>query len=166
MAERNSSVYFSKLPAAGRLLALDVGSVRMGVAVSDSARRVASSRPIVRRTTWALLKADLAKLAEGCVGIVVGNPLNMDGTSGVMVSKISNLANLIETELGLPVLLADERLSSQQAEAAYFEKRTAYSRQTRASKADSSGQIDSSAAVIILQTVLDGVPSVIYTPKV
>jgi putative Holliday junction resolvase len=86
-------------------------------------------------------------------GVVLGLPLNMDGTYGPTATVITSLADLIEKEVGLPVLLWDERLTSRQMENAFFETRQG--RQTRGSKKDSVGLMDAGAAAVILQGVID-----------
>ena len=140
-----------ELPAAGRLLALDLGAKRVGVALSDSNRSVALSRGEWPRV-WAELKQKI--VAESNItAVVLGLPLDMAGTHGPSATAATSVADLIEKELKLPVLLWDERLTSRQAENAFFEQRTG--RQTRASKRDSVGHVDSGAAVIMLQGVLD-----------
>lgn len=141
------------LPKTGRLLALDVGEKRVGVAVSDSARKVALSRGNWRRP-WGELRQQvlLERQQNGVSAVVLGFPLNMDGSAGPMADAVQSLASLIEKELELPVLLWDERLSSRQAEAAFFEQREG--RNKAGSKKESVGKMDAGAAVIVLQGVL------------
>ncbi len=156
MASRNPKWHdISALPAQGRLLALDVGTKRVGVAISDSARTVALGRGQWPRL-WKDLKAQIS--ASGAAAVVLGLPLHMSGDHGPEAQGVQDLAALIEAELHLPVLLWDERLTSRAAESAFFEQRDSGRdgrRQTRASKADSTGHIDSAAAILILQGVLD-----------
>lgn len=142
-----------ELPELGRLLALDAGGKRVGVALSDSGRRVAAARGVWPRP-WGELKVKIAaEKANKVVAVVIGYPLNMDGSVGPTATAALSLADLIEKELGMPVLLWDERLSSRQVENAFFEQRQG--RETRASKKDSVGFVDAGAAVVILQGVLD-----------
>lgn len=142
-----------ELPTVGRLLALDIGEKRVGVALSDSGRRLGAARGVWPRP-WAELKVKIkAEAANGIVAVVLGEPLNMDGSIGPMATAVSSLADLIEKELGLPVLLWDERLTSRQVESAFFEQRQG--RETRGSKKASVGFVDAGAAVVILQGVLD-----------
>lgn len=149
MATRNPL----ELPNTGKLLALDVGEKRVGVAVCDSGRRVATARGLWPRP-WGELKAKVAaEKVAGAVGVVLGLPLNMDGTVGPTATAVYSLADLIEKEVGLPVLLWDERLTSRQVENAFFETREG--RQTRGSKRDSVGLMDAGAAAVILQGVID-----------
>ncbi len=149
-----------ELPESGRLLGLDYGKARIGVATSDSARTVATARGAIGGAFEAVCRqlGDLAA-QTGAVGIVVGLPLNMDGTHGPMTQAARSFAAEIEKRLGLPVLVWDERLTSRQAEMAYFEQRQdgrEGRRQTRASKKDSVGRMDAGAAAVMLQSVLDG----------
>jgi putative Holliday junction resolvase len=138
----------------GRILALDNGERRVGMAVSDSGRRIAASAGIADRQPWSGLKAAiLTWKAQGVAAAVVGLPLNMDGSEGPSCHAARSLADLIEKECALPVLLWDERLTSRQAEDAFFAQREG--RQTRGSKKASAGKIDGAAAALLLQGVLD-----------
>jgi putative Holliday junction resolvase len=138
----------------GRLLAVDGGEKRVGLAISDSARRLATAAGAVPRKPWGGVKAKIEEWkSQGVVAVVVGLPLNMDGSEGPACTAAKSLADLIVKEAGLPVLLWDERLTSQQAERAFFEQRVG--RQTRGSKRDSVGHVDSPAATLLLQSVLD-----------
>ena len=133
----------------GRWLGLDIGEKRVGVAVSDSMGLVATGVGTVARVQdidWTDWKS------RGVVGVVVGLPLNMDGTSGPGASRAHSVADWIEKTHQLPTKLWDERLTSVQAESAFFEQRTG--RQSRASKKDSVGKVDTAAAVLILQGCL------------
>jgi putative Holliday junction resolvase len=89
---------------------------------------------------------------SGAAAVILGEPLNMDGSIGPMATAVRSLADLIEKELNLPVLLWDERLTSRQMENAFFEQREG--RQSRGSKRDSVGHMDAGAAVVILDGVL------------
>jgi len=140
------------IPLTGRVLGLDIGTKRVGVALSDSAQTTALPKAPLPRL-WKELKAGIAALAP--VGVVLGEPRHMSGEAGKEVQSVADLAALIAKELNLPVALMDERLTSHAAEAAFFEQRTTGSRQTRASKAESVGQVDSAAATLLLQTWLD-----------
>lgn len=149
-----------ELPTPGRLLGLDYGKARVGVAVCDSGRTVASARGAMTGAFDVICRSLAALVAEtGATGVVVGLPLNMDGSYGPMAQAAQSFAAEIEKRLGLPVLIWDERLTSRQAEMAYFEQRQdgrEGRRQTRASKKDSVGRMDAGAAAVMLQSVLDG----------
>ncbi|MBI1363411.1 MAG: Holliday junction resolvase RuvX [Proteobacteria bacterium] len=143
------------LPQTGKILCLDVGEKTLGIAVCDALRTIASPRTTIRRTKWGQDKQALGTLitTENITCIVVGLPLMMDGSQGASADRSLNFAKLVEDELGLPVLLWDERLSTAAAERSLFEQRTG--RQTRASKKDIKEHLDSVAAALILQSVLD-----------
>ena len=137
------------MPPTGRLLGLDVGDKTVGVAISDSRRSVASPVETIRRGKLAADVAALKKIAQErqAVGLVVGLPVNMDGSEGPRAQAsrafVRNMARLS----GLPFLFWDERLSTVAAERTLIEMD--FSRRKRA------GKIDSAAAAFILQGVLD-----------
>lgn len=101
-----------------RILAIDYGKRRIGLALSDERRLTA--RPL-QTLTRSNRRNDLRRLREiareHSVGlVVVGYPLQMDGTAGAMADEAMRFAARLRKELGLPVELADERLSSWEAE--------------------------------------------------
>lgn len=106
--------FASALPRQGSLLALDVSQRRIGLAGTDPGRRLVTPlRTLERRR----LDADLAHVAalaaeRGSVGIVLGWPLNMDGSLGPACDRIRGFAGKLSRRLGLPLLLQDERLTS------------------------------------------------------
>lgn len=159
MATRNPF----ELPPAGRLLGVDSGSTRVGLAVSDTPRRTAVAIGSHPRKPWSSLKDVVIQWkTQGVTAVVVGLPLNMDGSEGPSCNAARSLADVIEKECALPVLLWDERLTSQQAEAAFFQQRTqgrGGQRQTRASKAASVGHVDAPAATLMLQGALNALHS-------
>jgi putative Holliday junction resolvase len=141
---------FAALLAPGRaLMGLDLGTRTIGVAVSDTSRRVASPLQTIRRTKFAADAAALLALAgpRRIGGLVLGLPRNMDGSEGPRAQSTRafarNLAGLTE----LPVTFWDERLSTVAAERALLEADA--SRRRRAEV------IDHVAAGYILQGLLD-----------
>lgn len=146
-----------EMPKTGKIIALDVGSKTVGIAVSDTSRRIASPGRTMARTKWGKDKEILNKLiAEHQASfIVVGYPLSMHGDVTPQTKSCYSFAEIIENELKIPTLLWDERLTTQAATSALFEQRTG--RQTRASKKDVKAQVDSVAASLILQGVLDAI---------
>lgn len=132
----------------GRVLALDVGMRRIGVAVSDELGITAQGLETIRRknkkTDLAALRAvlDRYQVAE----IVVGLPLRMSGETGAMSEKMTALADELRKQFGLPVHLWDERLTS--AEANRILRQADLSIEKRA------GAVDRMAAVLILQNFL------------
>lgn len=130
-------------PRADIVLAFDVGSRKTGIAVgnriSDSARPLA----IVRGDAKQQLAAAGDYIREWQPGLaVVGLPVHMDGSAHRMTARARRFASALEKAYALPVALADERLSSQQAR--------------RHLGRAAGGDIDDSAAAIILQDWLDG----------
>ncbi len=109
----------SKIPAEGPLLGIDPGTKRVGVA---SVRAFDIVHPIccLDAEPRAQLLARIKALAEDrdCVGIVVGLPINMDGTEGPSAKFARAMADEIEAHCRLPVALCDERLTSYSAERA------------------------------------------------
>ena len=138
------------LLAGGKTLAgLDLGDKTIGVAVSDRGLSFAHPRPVIMRKKFTLDAAALISLLtkENVGAVVIGLPINMDGSEGPRAQKsrafVRNIAQLTE----LPFAYWDERLSTVAAERALLEMDV--SRRKR------SERIDSAAAAFILQGVLD-----------
>ena len=102
----------------GRVLAVDPGSRRVGLALSDESRRLASPLRTLEAEPLATLSERLAAVARevGAVELVVGLPRNLDGGSGSAAASARALANELKISTRLPVSLLDERLSSVAAE--------------------------------------------------
>lgn len=131
-----------------------MGEKRVGLAVTDSGRRVATVvGSLPRQPFRAIKEAVLEWQTQGVTGLVIGFPLNMDGTEGPACTAARSVASQLEKDTGLLVLLWDERLTSHAAEQAFFTQREG--RQTRGSKKDSVGKIDAMAAVMMLQGVVN-----------
>ncbi|MRX35040.1 Holliday junction resolvase RuvX [Aminobacter sp. MDW-2] len=147
------------LLAGGKTLAgLDLGDKTIGVAVSDRGLAFSHPRQVIIRKKFTLdVAALLAMLAKENTGaIVIGLPINMDGSEGPRAQKsrafVRNAANLTD----LPFLFWDERLSTVAAERALIEMDV--SRKKR------DGRIDSAAAAFILQGVLDRLQTLDASP--
>ena len=137
------------LAAEARLMGLDLGAKTIGVAVSDVSRTIATARTTLRRTK---LSRDIETLRtliadEGIGGIVVGLPVNMDGSEGPRAQSARDTAALLAEALALPVAFWDERWSTVAAERAMLD--ADLSRRKRARK------VDQVAAAYILQGALD-----------
>ena len=137
------------LAADARLMGLDLGAKTIGVAVSDVSRTIATARTTLRRTK---LSRDIETLRalvadEGIGGIVVGLPVNMDGSEGPRAQSARDTAARLAEGLALPVALWDERWSTVAAERAMLD--ADLSRRKRARK------VDRVAAAYILQGALD-----------
>lgn len=140
----------SNLPASGPLLGLDPGAKSIGIAASDRLRMIASPVEIIPRARK--LRPSLDRLFalyddRNCVGLVLGLPLNLDGSSGARVQAAKALAFNILNYRDVPLAFQDERLSSAEAERMMIAADL-----SRARRAET---IDASAAAIILQTALD-----------
>ena len=141
--------FANALPAFGPITGLDLGTVTIGVAVSDGMRSVGSPLETIKRKKFGL---DAARLMEiiakrDIKGIVLGLPRNMDGTEGPRCQSTRAFARNLERLTDLPITYWDERLSTVAAERALLEADT--SRKRRADV------IDHVAASYILQGLLD-----------
>jgi putative holliday junction resolvase len=140
----------SALPSSGRLLALDWGEVRIGVALSDETQTLATpTATLVRRAGKRFPMARLLELAaeHAAVGLVVGLPLTGEGEEGESAIAARQLAEDVARRSGLPVALWDERMSTARALAAIREQ----GGRTRGRKED----VDALAAAVLLQHYLD-----------
>lgn len=132
-----------------RFLGIDHGTKRIGLAYGDDIG-VATPLPAIasedQSKQWAGLAAVLRdrRITE----VVLGHPLNMDGSAGPKALEVEAFAGRIRSEFGLPVHLVDERLTSYEAESTIPPERRRAVRKT--------GLVDSRAATIILQDFLDG----------
>lgn len=133
-----------------RVIGLDHGSRRIGVAVGDLETGLAFARPALQRTN---LAADLEQIrrlaaAEGATTLVMGLPRNMDGSEGPQAQAARAFGDRLAVS-GLAVVFQDERLTSWQAAEQIGPRR---GRERR------SGELDSAAARLILQEYLDAQP--------
>jgi putative holliday junction resolvase len=126
----------------GRLLGLDLGTKRVGVAVSDELRLTVRPVTILERRSWKHLLSDVTKQVEGlgAVGLVVGLPLNMDGSEGPAAHEARRLAENFRRSLNVPVYVQDERLTTEEAK-------------SRAANS-AEGRFDAEAAAVILEDYL------------
>ena len=140
--------FAAALPLGGKLAGLDVGTKTIGLAVCDSGWSFAGPAETIRRTKFT---ADLEALkafvsAHRVVGLVVGLPLNMDGSDSPRTQSVRAFARNL-APLGLPILLWDERWSTQAVERAMID--------ADVSRAKRSEKVDSLAAAHILQGAID-----------
>lgn len=135
--------------APGRILGLDVGARRIGVAVSDPLGLTAQGLPTLHRRNRRYDQSELRKMVREyeVSEIVVGNPLRMSGQTGAQAEKMAAFAEQIRQELSLPVHLWDERLSTAEAHRLLDETGIRDARRKEV--------IDKMAAVLILQSFLD-----------
>jgi putative holliday junction resolvase len=137
-------------PRPPRYLALDVGSRRIGVAVSDELGLTA--QPVLTLERRRNLREDLRSLARLCrrydvAGIVVGNPLSLDGETTAQAAKVHAFAAELGELSKLPIHLWDERLTSQEAHQILYE--AGHARQSHRRL------VDQVAATLILQSFLE-----------
>jgi putative Holliday junction resolvase len=140
--------------AGGAIAGLDLGEKTIGVAVSDRSYAFAHPRPVIRRKKFGLDAAALLALLqrESVTAIVIGLPVNMDGTLGPRAQATKAFVRNMERLTALPFCYWDERLSTVAAERALLEMDV--SRGKRAER------IDSAAAAFILQGALDRIQRV------
>ena len=141
--------FLAALPPNRAIAGLDLGTVTIGVAISDLRRQVATPVEVIRREKFTLDANRLLALltARGAFGIVLGLPLNMDGSSGPRVQSTEAFARNLEKLTDLPICYWDERLSTVAAERALLEADTSRKRRKEV--------IDQVAAGYILQGALD-----------
>lgn len=137
--------------SAGRVLALDLGDVRIGVAISDPERRLAVPLGTIRTGAPEDLKAVSMLVRENDVSlVVVGHPLLLSGEPGARAHHAEEFAHALRQLLDVAVVLHDERLSTVEADRALKEA-GARGRERRHA-------VDRSAATVILQSYLDALP--------
>lgn len=141
--------FVAALPPRARLIGIDVGSKTLGLALSDTTRNIASALVTLRRSK---LADDLKRLVDlavqhGAAGLVVGLPLNLDGSSGPRVQATRAFVRDLANATDLPILYWDERLSTVAAERALLEADVSRKRRAQV--------VDKVAATLILQGALD-----------
>ncbi len=143
------TAFAAELPAFGAIAGLDLGTKTIGVALSDLRRAVATPTQVIRREKFTLDAAQLLALiaAREVKGIVLGLPLNMDGSEGPRVQSTRAFARNLEKLTPLPIGFWDERLSTVAAERALLEADASRKRRKEV--------IDAVAAGYILQGALD-----------
>lgn len=132
----------------GRILALDVGDRRIGIALSDETQLIATPHSVYTRVGWGPDVKHIQRLYDEnkAVLVVCGLPRNMDGSVGFQAEKVQSFAGQLE-KAGLPVVFQDERLSTVSAHQALIEGGMR--------RDDRKGTVDKVAAAVILQSYLD-----------
>jgi putative Holliday junction resolvase len=140
---------FSLISSGQRLLGLDIGKKTIGLALSDRGLKIASPLKILYRTKFTLDATALFKLidAESIGGLVLGWPLNMDGSTGPRCDSVRDFAHALLRIRDIPIALQDERLSTRAVESAMVA-----ADMSRAKRAE---RLDALAACWILQSALD-----------
>jgi putative holliday junction resolvase len=143
------AAFQAALPPAGALVGLDPGSRTIGVAVSDATRLIASPVEGIARKKFAVDGARVLALADsrGARGLVIGHPLNLDGSAGPSAQAARAFARNLLGLRDLPVLLWDERLSTAAVQRQMIEADVSRARRAR--------EVDAAAAAFMLQGLLD-----------
>jgi putative Holliday junction resolvase len=138
----------------GRVLGIDAGERRIGLALSDELRMLARPLRVLHRDHGlapALDDIQAIATAERVTQVVVGWPINADGSLGRQARRAAEFARTVERVVGLPVQLWDERLSTQEA-------RARLRAQGGRARVRSRGEVDAVAAAVMLQDYLDAQP--------
>jgi putative Holliday junction resolvase len=137
------------LPPGRPLIGIDLGTKTIGIAVSDLGRQIASPRKTIRRSKFTTDAQELLQIAaeENAAAIVLGLPINMDGTEGPRAQATRAFARNLARLTDLPIVLWDERMSSAAVERMLIE--------ADRSRARRAAIIDKLAAAYILQGALD-----------
>jgi len=130
--------------SSGRLLALDLGTKRVGVAVSDELRITVNPLPAIERRSWKDLLRRVADIIESydAQALVIGLPLSLDGAEGSAAQEARATAAKFRRSLHLPVYLQDERLTTIAA--------TAHLKKAGRNEQEIEQQVDSESATVIL----------------
>ncbi len=153
MITEDRAVFRDALPEGGRLIGLDVGTKTIGTALCDAGWSFASPAILINRTKFTADKAQLTTLIrqQSVRGIVVGLPLNMDGTDSPRTQSIRAFARNLD-DSGLPIFLWDERWST-----VAVERQMIAEDLSRAKRAE---RVDKLAAAYILQGAIDALVNV------
>ena len=135
------------VPESGRIVSLDPGTTRIGVGICDETQLTTRPLPIIERSSWKRLLLQIkGTISEfDAVALVIGLPLNSDGSESEMSQMARDIARKFTLSLAVPVFLQDERVSSYEARRRIWQNpsttREAY--------------VDSEAACVILEDFLD-----------
>lgn len=149
MITDDAEEFLNELPAPCRLLGFDVGTKTIGIAVSDRDHSIASAVDTVRRKKFSIDVKILLEIIEErkIAGLVIGLPLNMDGSEGKNCQSVRQFARNLRLHTDLPILFHDERLSTFAATTTLIE--------ADVSRAKRAQVVDKMAAAYILQSALD-----------
>ena len=149
MIKENINDFFNDTPRIGPFLAIDLGEKRVGLSISDRTQSIASNYATLEKKKFSLFSLDLQAIIdkELICGIVIGLPLNMDGSEGPKCQSTRDFAKNFSNIVNLPITFWDERLTTVAAERSLL--LADLSRKKRKQV------VDSVAAVLILQNLLD-----------
>ena len=138
-----------KLSSNARLIGLDLGTKRVGIAICDDKRKIASPYKTIEYKNMDYLVNELKNIIKdnNIFAVIIGNPINMDGSFGKSAQSINDKAKVIEKELNLIIAMWDERLSTSGAFNISSNLDINFSKKKK--------NIDEKAAAFILQGALD-----------
>ena len=138
-----------KLASNARLIGLDLGTKRIGIAICDDKRKIASPYKTIEYKNMDYLVNELKNIIKdnNIFAVIIGNPINMDGSFGKSAQSINDKAKVIEIELDLIIAMWDERLSTSGAFNISSNLDINFSKKKK--------NIDEKAAAFILQGALD-----------
>jgi putative Holliday junction resolvase len=141
------------VPSAGRILSIDPGTKRCGVAVCDELRVTTRPLRFIARKSWKNLLSNIKNLVAeyDAVALVIGLPLESDGSDGPMTVEARDMARKFALSLDIPVVLQDERVTSYEAKHRLWSEGL--------SPSEARDLTDSTAAAIILADFLDRLAS-------
>jgi len=132
-----------------RLLGIDPGNKNIGFAICDENKKVATPLKIIKKRKFEILIKEISQIIKenDIKGIIVGNPLNMDGTSGKSSQSATDFAKKLSINVTIPIAMWDERLSSEASFKITEELGTNVSNRIN--------KLDKNAAAFILQGAID-----------
>ena len=138
-----------KLDKKSRLMGIDPGKKRIGIAISDENKVVATPHKVLLKENYEMFLKDIRKIIHenNIKGIIIGNPLNMDGTSSESSQSAKDMAINLSKNISEPITMWDERLSSDGAFSLTRNLNTNTSKKVE--------KLDENAAAFILQGALD-----------
>lgn len=138
----------SRIPPPGRIIALDPGTKRVGIAVCDELRVTTRPLPVITRTSWKKLLLEVQNIVAefDAKALVIGLPLESDGNESKMSFEARDMARKFTLSLTIPVFLVDERVTSYEAKGRLWQQGVGL--------ADTRKLVDSEAAAIILEDFL------------
>ena len=139
----------NKITNKSRLLGLDLGSKRIGVAICDTDRSIATPFKTIKNETFDKLIIELKLIIEdnNIEGVIIGNPINMDGSFGPSAQSTKDISTNIAKNINIPICLWDERLSTVAAFNLSSQINVKVSKKVK--------NIDKNAAAFILQGAID-----------
>ena len=137
------------VPPAGRIIALDPGTKRVGVAVCDELRITTRPLDVITRESWKKLLENVKTIVAefDAAALVIGLPLESDGSESIMSAEARDMARKFALSLTVPVFLQDERVTSYEAKSRLWDRGI--------DPRDARKLVDSEAASIILADFLD-----------